>query len=185
MTKAFFTCILLLASFFTIAQPSPNEDFAQFAKKQSDLFVDAYNKKDVSLYNTLLKEFLKKYEALKQEEQKDFSPYYINAYYNLSCTYSLLNNKPMALASLEKAIKAGYANYGHLSKDSDLDNIRNEKAYEAMVQPLRELGDYLYMLRRDNRFTTTDSIRLPASHASRTDASAPTVQTRLHSRCRQ
>lgn len=159
-----FLCvsILLLTTTSAIGQTASDTEFASFAKQQSTLFVAAYKKQDVGQYDTLLKEFLKRYESLSKEDQKQHASYYVNAYYNLSCTYSLLNNKQMALSCLDKAIKGGYANYSHIVQDSDLNNIRNENTFKTIVQPLRETGDYLYILKKDNnRFTTTDSIPIP------------------------
>ena len=161
--KSLVSVTLFLAiSFFAAAQTASNRAFAGFAEKQNELFVAAYTKKDVGGYSALLKEFLGRYEMLSKDEQKQFASYYVNAYYNLACTYSLLNNKQLAVANLDKAIKGGYADYSHMQEDTDLDNIRNEKAYKALIQPLRETGDYLYILKKDTRrFTTTDSIQMP------------------------
>jgi hypothetical protein len=162
LKKLLFASTFLLTTAFAIGQANSDTDFATFAKQQNILFVAAYKKQDVEQYNTLMKEFLKRYENLSKEQQKQFAPYYVNVYYNLSCTYSLLNNKQIALSNLDKAIKAGYADYAHILKDSDFDNIRNEKAFTASIQPLREIGDYLYILKKDNRFTNTDSIQIPS-----------------------
>ncbi|WP_276500752.1 TPR end-of-group domain-containing protein [Terrimonas pollutisoli] len=154
---------LFLITVFASGQTSSDNDFAAFAKQQNTLFVAAYEKQDVGHYNSLLEEFLKRYGDLTKEGQKQYASYYINAYYNLSCTYSLLKNKQMALTCLDKAVKAGYANYSHIIKDSDLDNIRNEKTFKTIIQPLRETGDYLYILKKDNnRFAKTDSIEVPS-----------------------
>jgi len=162
LKELLFASTLLLATALATGQSGSDADFASFANQQNSLFVAAYKKQDVPQYNSLLKEFLKRYESLTREEQKQYAPYYINAYYNLSCVYSLLNNKQMAIFYLDKAIKGGYADYAHLQKDSDFDNIRNDKAFKELIQPLREVGDYMYILKKDNnRFTTTDSIKIP------------------------
>jgi hypothetical protein len=152
----------LLTAGLAFGQMKPDSAFAKFADRQSGLFVEAYKKQDTSQYNDLLKEFLIEYYGLSKEQQNYYVSYYINAYYNLCCTYSLLNNKHQALSSLEKAIDSGYSNYTHIAEDSDLNNIRNEKEFAVMVKPLREVGDYLYILRKDNdRFTSKDSIQIP------------------------
>jgi transglutaminase-like putative cysteine protease len=154
---------VLLSSGYVIGQSNSDTNFASFAAQQGSLFDAAYKKRDVEQYKLLLREFLKRYESLDKDQQKQFAPYYVNAFYNLSCTYSLLNNKEMALINLDKAIKAGYVNYAHILQDSDLDNIRNDKTFTSIIQPLREVGDYLYILKKDNnRFTTSDSIQIPS-----------------------
>jgi hypothetical protein len=160
--KHLFAFTVLLTTGFAFGQTNSHGEFGSFARQQNSLFNDAYKKQDTAQYNSLLKEFLKKYESLNKEEQMQFAVYYVTAYYNLSCTYSLLNNKQMALNCLDKAIKAGYMDYSHIQYDSDLNHLRNQNAFKTMIEPLRETGDYLYILKKDNkRFTTTDNIELP------------------------
>src|SRR6478672_10448392 len=142
MKKLLFFASIILTTGFAMGQTVSDTDFGSFAKQQNTLMVAAYEKQDVSQYNALLTAFLKRYEGLSKEEQKQYAYYYMNAYYNLSCTYSLLKNKQMAISSLDKAIRAGYANYAHILQDSDLNYIRNDKAFKAIILPLRETGDY-------------------------------------------
>lgn len=161
MKKLLITCTVLIAAVVAQAQADKGKDFVRYAQTQDSLFIESYKKRDVAQYNALLKGFVKKYETLSAEDQKQYRNFYINAYYNLACTYALINDKQQALTNLQKAIKAGYRNYANIVRDTDLDNIRGEEAFKAMVQPLRETGDYLYILKKDNRFTTKDSIELP------------------------
>ena len=58
-------------------------------------------------------------------------------YYNLACEHSLLNQKEQAINSFEKAIEFGWSNYQHAKKDSDLDNIRNEKNFITTMDKIR------------------------------------------------
>lgn len=161
MKKLLITCAVLMAAIASQAQADKDKEFVRYAQTQDSLFIESYKKRDVAQYNTLLKAFVKKYEGLSAEDQKQYRNFYINAYYNLACTYSLINDKPQALANLEKAIRAGYTNYANIAQDTDLDNIRGEEAFKTLVQPLREIGDYLYILKKDNRFTSKDSVALP------------------------
>ncbi len=172
---------LLLSTVVAISQPEPTPGFDQFARQQNDLFVAAYKKQDVNQYNLLLKQFLSRYDQLSKEEQKQYASYYVNVFYNLSCTYALVKDKPMALNSLDKAIRAGYADYAHILEDSDLDYIRNDKAFKKMIQPLRETGDYLYMLKKDNnRFTNSDSItHIPFTYQSADHPGLVTLRKQL------
>ena len=57
-----------------------------------------------------------------------------DAYYHAACLYSLMNNKAKALEYLEKALEAGYCNYYHLLRDSNLKNIRHEYAFKQMFE---------------------------------------------------
>jgi hypothetical protein len=143
------------------AQTAGNNPFEVFAEKQSPLFEKAYQQKDPATYKQLLDDFMKKYELLDSTEQKNYSGYLQNALYNLCCTYSLLNNKTLALQYLKKAIAAGYANYSHAQADKDLDNIRHETTFKKMLEPLRAIGDYRYILERAGQYGITDKKPIP------------------------
>lgn len=45
--------------------------------------------------------------------------------YNLACSYSLLNKLPESLVALKQAIDLGFNDFGWLSQDPDLANLRN------------------------------------------------------------
>lgn len=163
MVNRFFSlCIVLLFAAACYAQSESSNPFESFAGTQSNLFEKAYRQRDVAGYRQLLEDFIKKYTALNKQEQKTFSGYLQNAFYNLCCTHSLLNNKAMALEYLKKAIDAGYYNYSHMQEDKDLDNIRREAAFKKLLQPLRAIGDYRYILEKSGRYNTNDIRPLPA-----------------------
>jgi hypothetical protein len=158
-----FAFSLLLATTIVAGQNKPDANFATFAARQTELFVEAYNKLDLKRYDSLLAEFLEKYKGLPVEQQTYFKGYYMSAYYNLSCIYSLKKNSQQALLYLQKSIDAGYSDYAHIAGDSDLNNIRNEKQFITIVQPVRENWDYLYILKKDNdRYTANDSFPIPS-----------------------
>ena len=54
-------------------------------------------------------------------------------YYNQSCCCARLGKKEEALDALEKSIGYGYLDLDHMSMDSDLDSIRGEARYKAIV----------------------------------------------------
>lgn len=153
--------LLLACAARASAQFTGNPAFEQFADAQSDRLMAAYENRDTKSYQELLGAFLAKYRQLKPDEQKRYAYYYTNAYYNLACTYSLLNEKSPALENLEKAIKGGYFDYAHMMVDSDLDNIRREARFVELVQPLREIGDYGYILKKAGAYNLADQRPLP------------------------
>ncbi|MFN7821770.1 MAG: TPR end-of-group domain-containing protein, partial [Bacteroidota bacterium] len=104
-----------------IAQTTPSRKIDEFLKQKADGFDIAYDNKDVKTYNSLLSEYLVLHENLPTNEKKERSYELSNIYYNLSCIYSLLDNKISAINSLKNAIDAGYNNYGHVQLDTDLD----------------------------------------------------------------
>ncbi|MFN7274596.1 MAG: transglutaminase-like domain-containing protein [Bacteroidota bacterium] len=144
-----------------IAQTTPSQKIDEFFKQKADGFDIAYDNKDVKTYNSLLSEYLVLHDKLPANEQKERSYELSNIYYNLSCIYSLLDNKISAINSLKKAIDAGYNNYGHVQLDTDLDNIRKEKEFIVLNNKLKLTGDYLFILKRANKYNLSDSRPLP------------------------
>jgi len=61
--------------------------------------------------------------------------------YNVACTYSRMKKIQEALDALERAVECGYRDVGWMEKDADLDNLRDEARYKALVRRLREKAD--------------------------------------------
>ncbi|HPD17778.1 MAG TPA: tetratricopeptide repeat protein [Planctomycetota bacterium] len=61
--------------------------------------------------------------------------------YNVACTYSRMKKIEEALDALERAVECGYRDVGWMEKDADLDNLRDEARYKALVRRLREKAD--------------------------------------------
>ena len=158
-TKSFILSFFLLC--FTLFANAENKEFEQYAKKQSQQMSDAYDKRDVKLYTGLLTDFLTKYDKLSVVDKKFFAPYLIDAYYNLGCTYALLNDKKNALSYIEKSIKAGYVDYNHITTDSDLESLHSEAAFISLTQPLRSVGDYMYIIKKAASYNLEDKRPLP------------------------
>lgn len=53
--------------------------------------------------------------------------------YNIACGYSKMGNADQAMAWLKKAWDAGYTDRDHMKSDSDLDNIRNDARFKALL----------------------------------------------------
>lgn len=146
----------------TNGQTTTNYEFEHFAYRHHSLFRKAYEKRDILTYHTLLNDFDSKYSQLNAAEKKTYASYYINAYYNLSCIYALADKRKMALNYLHKSIEAGYYNYAHIQQDSDFHAIRDDSQFKRLVEPLREIGDYLYILKKAGSYNVADSRTLPA-----------------------
>jgi hypothetical protein len=158
--KHFILLVFFLTSAVVYGQIT-TAGFEEFAIKQDSLFVLAYKQKDVKTYDKLLTEFLSKFNELTADDKKNFSGYLTGAYYNLCCAYSLLNNKEMALTYLKKSIDAGYFGYYHIQEDKDLDNIRNEKEFLDINNKLRNIGDFLYILKNAGKYNPADNRQFP------------------------
>ena len=144
-----------------IAQTTAAQKIEAFIEQKGNNFEVAYEKKDVKAYNALLYDYLVIYEKLSANEKKQQSYLMSNIYYNLSCIYSISNDKKPAITNLKKAIDAGYNDYGHVQLDTDLDNIRKEKDFIALNNKLKLTGDYLSILKRANKYNLSDSRPLP------------------------
>lgn len=57
--------------------------------------------------------------------------------YNAGCIYSLLSMKPEALSCVEKAYEYGLTMRGWYENDSNLDNIRGEPRFKALLDKLK------------------------------------------------
>jgi hypothetical protein len=57
-----------------------------------------------------------------------------DAYYNMACVYALEGKKQLALRYLQIAALNGYATAGGMDEDPDLEAIRAEPAYRALVK---------------------------------------------------
>jgi hypothetical protein len=80
----------------------------------------------------------------------------------LACAYSLQRKKKEAVAAFETSVNDyGYTNYSHAATDSDLDNIRKEKRFIALMQSIREKGDYKYILKQAGKYEKSDTAGLP------------------------
>lgn len=54
------------------------------------------------------------------------------ALYNSACALALNGDKAGALERLRAAVENGFANFGHIARDGDLDSLRDEAAYKAL-----------------------------------------------------
>lgn len=60
--------------------------------------------------------------------------------YNLACSLALLGQKESALDELERAFALGYRDTAHLLADEDLDGLRSEPRFRALVERLGRPG---------------------------------------------
>jgi tetratricopeptide (TPR) repeat protein len=57
--------------------------------------------------------------------------------YNIACAHSLMGNRDEALLWLGRAVAAGFADADHARRDSDLENIRDDPRFEAILRSRR------------------------------------------------
>src|SRR4051794_26670221 len=80
----------------------------------------------------LLKEGLRVDQQLVHLRPKDPT-----AHYNLACRYALLKQPDLALTTLRRAIELGYRDFRYMIQDRDLDSVRKDPRFRAL---LREYG---------------------------------------------
>ena len=161
LNRLILVSIYLVLSTSCFHQSSVKNTDAFFAHQDS-LLVRAYENRDIGVYQKLLTDFLAKYKSLSSANQKLYSTSLANAYYNLCCTYALTGDQSNALNYLQKSIEAGYFDYTHLQTDKDLDIIRNKQEFRVLTDPLRNVGDFLYILKKAGKYNSEDDRKLPA-----------------------
>ena len=92
--------------------------------------------------------------------ERVINSYKSDAYYNLACCYSLTHQKNPALKTLEQAIQLGYKDYGNMKSDTDLDFIRKDKKFKALLEQLRQF-DHLFVLKSVGPYCEENKDSLP------------------------
>ena len=59
--------------------------------------------------------------------------------YNLSCSYSLLNEINKALENIARAIAHGYDDIEYLEKDNDLVNLRKDRRFQRLLSHIKKM----------------------------------------------
>jgi tetratricopeptide (TPR) repeat protein len=59
-------------------------------------------------------------------------------FYNLACSFALLNQTRSALGALSKAIDYGYDDFEHLKGDRDLDNLLKDAHFQQYIKQLEK-----------------------------------------------
>ncbi len=60
-------------------------------------------------------------------------------YYDATCLYSLMNKPVEAVKYMTLAFETGYKDISHLSNDDDLDNVRNNPEFKALVTKWKKI----------------------------------------------
>jgi hypothetical protein len=60
------------------------------------------------------------------------------SYYNVACAYSLKKDAKHAVEWLKKSFDLGFLDLAHVSRDTDLDNVREDEAFKALLSETRK-----------------------------------------------
>lgn len=55
-------------------------------------------------------------------------------FYDAACLYSIMGEKEKSISYLRKALELGFRRFAHIKRDRDLNNIRNEETYKALIE---------------------------------------------------
>lgn len=59
-------------------------------------------------------------------------------FYNLACSYSLLNDQHAALSAIRRAIELGYDDFDHLITDTDLANLMTDAQFRQYLKDVQK-----------------------------------------------
>ena len=144
------------------------------------LLAQSFEKKDYQTSEKLCYELVALFNQLPEKEQDTYKQVQGGNYYNLACIYSLQNQKKKAVDEFEKAVNSyGYTNYRNAQKDTDLDNIRKDKRFIALVESIRKY-DKTFILQTSGKYQQSDTTGLPHfTYESATSSNLKEVRERL------
>lgn len=176
-----FIVISIVVAFGQTDSPTFNSFISDISKVESK-YREHYDKREYKQTEIFLQEMLKLAENLKltPDETAKFQPIAqrikAEVYYNLACTYSLLNQKKQAIAAFGKALDLGYSEYRHAKTDSDLDNIRKEKKFTTLLDRIKQF-DKLVILQNAQGYQKDTRDSLPQfSYQSAEDSNLKEVK---------
>lgn len=122
MKKTFFAFLILISSINTFGQ-----DF----KKYNNLVNEA-----LSLYDS--KNFYKAGEKFSEAFEVNGGKGNVTDRYNAACSWALANEKDLAFIQLFKIAENGnYTNLEHITKDTDLINLYNDKRWKKVLKKVK------------------------------------------------
>ena len=150
-------CMLLLCGIgVSRAQSGNAKDFDQKEETIVQKLQQAVNEKNYKEAEKNGKALITLFKEQDENTQKKYSWLIQSYYYNLACFQSLLKKKGEAIKNLELAYDNGFQDYNHMMNDTDLDNLRSDKRFKAVLAKVKKVGDYLDILKK-HRDTPTMS----------------------------
>ncbi|UCG42798.1 MAG: hypothetical protein JSU73_13210 [candidate division WOR-3 bacterium] len=116
---------LLLVLAAVAADETDSRSVKEILNQATEFYRDREYGRAVELYETVL-------DSIKDDAHQ---------LYNAACTYSLAGEKQRAIELLKLTIEAGWDDYDHMARDTDLDNIRDEPEYKALVADLKQKAE--------------------------------------------
>ena len=138
------------------------EDFELQNEILSDKLYEYLEKKDYKTSEKYAFEAIALFNQLSKENQENYKLVQGSNYYNLACVYAIQKQTKKAVDAFEKAVKEyEWSNYHHAKQDTDVDNIRTDKRFMALMESIRKKGDMLHVLRQSGKYQHDERDSLP------------------------
>lgn len=173
-------CMLLLCGIGVSRAQSDNaKDFEQKEEAIAQKLQQAVNEKNYKEAEKNGKALITLFKEQDENTQKKYSWIIQSYYYNLACFQSLLKKKGEAIKNLELAYDNGFQDYNHMMNDTDLDNLRSDKRFKAVLAKVKKVGDYLDILQKAPGYTHNEHRDTPTMsaliHSPASNTSIPTT----------
>lgn len=150
--RMYLLCLSLLCGILCWGQNDSEKEFWKRANELDGKVMQCFEDKDYEAGIKYCREFIALYDRQSEQSQQTYREWKASFYYNIACFQSLQKKISPALKHFELACESGYSNYYNALTDSDLDNLRKQKRFQAAMQKLREAGDYLYILQQSEGY---------------------------------
>lgn len=149
--------MLLLCSIgMCLAQSGNNGEYEQKEEALAQKLQQAFKEGNYKEVEKNCKSLISLFMEQDEDTQKKYGWILQNYYYNLACSQSKLKKRSEAIKNLELAYKNGFQDYNHVLNDTDLDYLRNDRRFKAILAKLKEVGDYLHILRKAPSYTPNE-----------------------------
>ena len=138
-----------------------HQEFLKSHENHSKLLQEAFAKNDYQAVKKLVGDHIALFALASKADQKAGRSFQANNYYNLACAYSMLGQKGKALDALETSVKQwGYTDAAHAERDEDLNNIRKDKRYAALIKEMHANSN-LGILQKAGGYQAENTDNLP------------------------
>ncbi len=163
MKKVLFICVISITCLFANAQQNKEQDdFNVYTNTMGNNAHNAYDQKDYAKSVTIVNEWIDNYNKRSSAFKQNNIGALQGMYYNQACYTALTGQKDVAIDYLKKAYSVGFADYAQTKIDSDLNGLREDKEFKAVLLKIREKGDYSYILKNSGPYNRKQKIELPA-----------------------
>jgi hypothetical protein len=127
--RQFIMALILAVSCMPLFSQKPSVEDQW--RSLNDELTRAYGQKDWSASLAVLDRMMKLADETKNSEPR------AGIFYMRGCVRALAGQKELALQALRQAVAAGFTDYGKYSSDTDLDPLRGDPAFKALLAEIK------------------------------------------------